>query len=36
VKLQATVNWPDDVTQILDVDPMSLMRGPEVEPAEMN
>jgi primosomal protein N' (replication factor Y) len=25
VKLQATVNWPDDVTQVLDVDPMSLM-----------
>ncbi|HEY8993049.1 MAG TPA: primosomal protein N' [Lacunisphaera sp.] len=25
VKLQATVNWPEDVTQVLDVDPMSLM-----------
>ena len=25
VKLQETVNWPDDVTQVLDVDPMSLM-----------
>jgi len=25
VKLQATVQWPDDVTQVLDVDPMSLM-----------
>ncbi len=25
VALQATVNWPDDVTQVLDVDPMSLM-----------
>jgi primosomal protein N' (replication factor Y) len=25
VKLQATVKWPDDVTQVLDVDPMSLM-----------
>jgi primosomal protein N' (replication factor Y) len=23
-KLQATVNWPDDVTQVLDVDPMSV------------
>jgi primosomal protein N' (replication factor Y) len=25
VKLQATIDWPDDVTQVLDVDPMSLM-----------
>ncbi len=25
VALQATVNWPEDVTQTLDVDPMSLM-----------
>jgi len=25
VKLQATVNWPEDVTQVLDVDPMSLL-----------
>jgi primosomal protein N' (replication factor Y) len=25
VKLQETVKWPDDVTQVLDVDPMSLM-----------
>ncbi|MDQ5980407.1 MAG: hypothetical protein QG602_3384, partial [Verrucomicrobiota bacterium] len=25
VKLQAEVKWPDDVTQVLDVDPMSLM-----------
>ena len=25
VALQATVNWPEDVTQVLDVDPMSLM-----------
>jgi len=25
VELQATINWPDDVTQVLDVDPMSLM-----------
>ncbi|MDB6115044.1 MAG: priA [Lacunisphaera sp.] len=25
VKLQATVKWPDDVTQVLDVDPMSLV-----------
>ncbi len=25
VKLQKTVEWPDDVTQVLDVDPMSLM-----------
>jgi primosomal protein N' (replication factor Y) len=25
VALQATVKWPDDVTQTLDVDPMSLM-----------
>jgi primosomal protein N' (replication factor Y) len=24
VELQATINWPDDVTQVLDVDPMSL------------
>jgi primosomal protein N' (replication factor Y) len=23
-KLQTTVNWPDDVTQVLDVDPMSV------------
>lgn len=25
VKLQATMKWPDDVTQVLDVDPMSLV-----------
>jgi len=25
VRLQKTVEWPDDVTQVLDVDPMSLM-----------
>ncbi|HRG56510.1 MAG TPA: primosomal protein N', partial [Lacunisphaera sp.] len=25
VKLQATVQWPDDVSQVLDVDPMSLL-----------
>jgi primosomal protein N' (replication factor Y) len=25
VELQATINWPEDVTQVLDVDPMSLM-----------
>jgi primosomal protein N' (replication factor Y) (superfamily II helicase) len=25
VRLQAEVKWPDDVTQVLDVDPMSLM-----------
>jgi primosomal protein N' (replication factor Y) len=25
VELQATINWPDDVIQVLDVDPMSLM-----------
>ena len=25
VKLQATVRWPDDVTQVLDVDPMNLV-----------
>lgn len=25
VKLQAAVKWPDDVTQVLDVDPMSLI-----------
>ncbi len=25
VRLQAEVQWPDDVTQVLDVDPMSLM-----------
>jgi primosomal protein N' (replication factor Y) len=25
VKLQSEVNWPDDVTQVLDVDPMSLV-----------
>ncbi len=25
VQLQTTVKWPDDVTQVLDVDPMSLM-----------
>ena len=25
VKLQATVKWPEDVTQVLDVDPMSLL-----------
>ncbi|HWA24625.1 MAG TPA: primosomal protein N' [Lacunisphaera sp.] len=25
VRLQATVNWPKDVTQVLDVDPMSLV-----------
>jgi primosomal protein N' (replication factor Y) len=25
VALQGTINWPDDVTQVLDVDPMSLM-----------
>ena len=25
VKLQEAMNWPDDVTQVLDVDPMSLM-----------
>ncbi len=25
VALQATINWPEDVTQMLDVDPMSLM-----------
>jgi primosomal protein N' (replication factor Y) len=24
VELQATINWPDDVTQVLDVDPMNL------------
>ena len=24
VELQATIKWPDDVTQVLDVDPMSL------------
>lgn len=25
VKLQATIEWPDDVVQVLDVDPMSLL-----------
>lgn len=24
VQLQTTINWPDDVTQVLDVDPMSM------------
>jgi primosomal protein N' (replication factor Y) len=24
VKLQAAMKWPDDVTQVLDVDPMSV------------
>jgi primosomal protein N' (replication factor Y) (superfamily II helicase) len=25
VRLQSEIKWPDDVTQVLDVDPMSLM-----------
>ncbi|NBR59977.1 MAG: primosomal protein N', partial [Opitutaceae bacterium] len=25
VRLQGTVKWPDDVSQVLDVDPMSLV-----------
>lgn len=25
VRLQGTVKWPDDVIQVLDVDPMSLV-----------